>query len=214
MSRARLEQGMKALLVGCLEEKHPGAQVYFSRRGRAVLEYACGEARPGTPLTPDSITAWFSACKPLTAMAVAILYDRGLLELDDPVRRYIPAFGNGKESCTVRNVLTHQGGFAGAVANPGASSTEDIIAGICAWPAEYPPGSRAGYHPTGGWFVLGEIVRLIDGRPIDRFVAEELFAPLGMADSHMGMPAELQRKLEPRLALVAVGKTDREPYAD
>ena len=214
MSRARLEQGMEALLKGCEEGKHPGAQAYVSRSGRAVLEFACGEARPGRPITPDSITAWFSACKPLTAMAVAMLYDRGLLELDDPVRRYLPAFANGKESCSIRHVLTHQGGFAGAVTHPGNRSTEEIIAEICAWPDEYPPGAKAGYHPTGGWYVLGEILRIIDGRPIDRFVAEELFAPLGMADSHMGLTETERKRLEPRLALVALGNTDREPYAD
>lgn len=214
MSRERIRGAMATLLAGCEAERHPGAQVYISRGGRAVLEYACGEARPGQPLTPDSITAWFSACKPLTAMAVALLYDRQLIGLDDPVQKYIPAFAGGKESCTIRHVLTHQGGFAGAVTNPGARTTEEIIAEICAWPAEYAPGAKAGYHPTGGWYVLGEIVRSVDGRAIDRFLAEELFGPLGMADSHMGMSRQTQQELEPRIALVALGKSDREPYAN
>ncbi len=213
MSRDGLERGMAALAAGCLDGRHPGAQAYVSRGGKAVLEFACGEARPGAPLTCDGIMAWFSASKPLTAMAIAILYDRGLLELDDPVRRYIPGFGNGKEACTIHHVLTHQGGFAGAVTEPGNRSAEEIIAEISAHPAEYPPGGKAGYHPTGGWFVLGEIVRVVDGRGIDRFVAEELFAPLGMRDSTMGIPEARQAELDGRMAWVALGKSERKPFA-
>ncbi|MCZ6730209.1 MAG: serine hydrolase [SAR324 cluster bacterium] len=213
MAREPLERGMATLLAGCADGRHPGAQAYLSRHGTALLEYACGEARPGAPLTPDSLTAWFSACKPLTAMAIAMLYDQGLLDLDDPVRRFIPAFGNGKEACTIRHVLTHQGGFANAVTAPQGRGAEEIIAEICAYPAEYPPGGKAGYHPTGGWYVLGEIVRVIDGRGIGQYVAEQLFAPLGMHGSQMGIPAERQRELNSRLALVAVGVSEREPFA-
>ncbi len=213
MAAPPLEQAMRGLAQGCAEGKHPGAQLYVSRFGRAVLEYACGEAAPGIPLSCDSLMAWFSASKPVTAMAIALLLDRGLLGLDDPVRRYLPAFANGKERCTIRNVLTHQGGFSQAVPSPAGRTTEEIIAEICVHPAEYPPGSKAGYHPTGGWYVLAEIVRIVDGRPIDRFADEEFFRPLGMESTRMGIPPAQQPELRPRLARVALGKTEREPYA-
>lgn len=214
MDRARLESGLATLVDGVRAELHPGAQVYVSRNGRPVLEFACGEARPGVAMTPDSLTAWFSASKPVTAMAIAILYDRGQVGLDDPVQSYLPDFGNGKQSCTIRHVLTHTGGFGNSFPErEQEKSWQELIAAICAYPAEYPPGSKAGYHPGSGWFVLGEIIRVADGRTVDRFVAEELFAPLGMADSWMGIPEPRQRELGERIAHVAIGKTERRPYA-
>ena len=214
MARDSLQAALEGLCEGVELGQHPGAQVYLSRHGQPLLEFACGEAAPGVPLGIDTVTAWFSACKPLTAMAIALLYDRGRLGLDDPVSRYLPGFRNGKESCTLRHVLTHQGGFAGAVRHDDTRTWDEIIAAICAHPAEYLPGTRAGYHPTAGWYVLGEIVRLVDGRPVQRFLADELLEPLGMADSRLGIPPAEQRRLGPRLARVALGMTERQPYAD
>ena len=49
------------------------------------------------------------------------------------------------------------------------------------------PGTKAGYHPTSTWTVLGEVVRRVDGRPFERYVREEIFLPLGMADCFIGM---------------------------
>jgi CubicO group peptidase (beta-lactamase class C family) len=212
LARPVLEEGLELLARGVADGRHAGAQVAVSRHGRLVVEYALGEAAPGRPLTMEHLTAWFSASKPATALAIARLYDRGALALDDPVRRYLPAFGAGKERCTIRHVLTHTGGFAGALDARAQLSWGETLERICAHPAEYAPGTRAGYHSTTGWYVLGEIVHRIDGRPIDRFVAEELFAPLGMEASRMGIPEAQQRILEHRLARVQRGRTEREPF--
>jgi CubicO group peptidase (beta-lactamase class C family) len=213
MDQATLEPGLASLVRGVEDGRHMGAQVYVSRQGKSVLEFVCGEAGPGTPMTPDHVTVWFSCTKPLVAMAVALLYDRGRLDIDDRVQRYLPAFANGKETCTLRNVLTHQGGFTGAMSILANKSPEETLTAICTYPAEYPPGTKAGYHPTAGWFVLGEIVRVVDGRPIDRFVAEEILQPLGMRDSHMGISPAEQAKLGKRLATVALGSTQAQHYA-
>ncbi len=214
LERAVLAEGPALLAQGVAAGLHAGAQLYVSRHGRPVLEAAVGEAAPGQPMTAEHLTAWFSACKPVTALAIALLYDRGALALDDPVRRYLPEFGAGKERCTIRQVLTHQGGFAGALDVREPLEWDEAIARIGAYPAEYPPGSKAGYHSSTGWFVLGEIVRRSDGRPIDRFVAEEVFAPLGMSASRMGIPAPQQRTLEHRLARVQLGRTERPPFVE
>jgi CubicO group peptidase (beta-lactamase class C family) len=213
MDRSAIEEGLAALERGVADGRHAGAQVYASRHGRAVLEFACGEAAPGIPMTRDSITAWFSCTKPVVAMAMALLYDRGAIDLDDPVRRYLPDFGAGKERCTLRHVLTHTGGFAGAVTVLDAKPWAETLADICAYPAEYPPGSKAGYHPTAGWYVLGEVARVVDGRPIDRFLAEEILLPLGMDETALGIPLQHQARLGGRLARVALGRADGPHYA-
>jgi CubicO group peptidase (beta-lactamase class C family) len=212
MAREALLEAVAALEMGRAAGQHPAAQLYVSRLGRPLLEFACGDSLAGGAVTPDSVLPWFSSCKPLTAMAIAWLYERGRLDLDDPVVRYIPEFGNGKERCTVRHVLTHQGGFPSALSDRADKGWAQAIAEICAAPAEHAPGARAAYHHVSGWYILGELVRRIDGRPIERFLAEEFFHPLEMRDSHMGISPEAQRALGPRLARVALGRSDKPPY--
>ena len=213
IERETLAVGLGALEQGVREGMHPGAQVYVSLGGTSVVDFACGEASPGQAMTPDSLVSWFSACKPLTAMAIALLFDRGDLTLDDPVRRFIPAFGNGKETCTVRHVLTHTGGFAGALQSAWDKSWEEIIQIICAHPVEYPPGSKAGYHSLVGWYVLAELVRRIDGRGIELFLKQEFFEPLAMTDTTMGMDADTRQKVGDRIATVSRGNTERPHFA-
>ena len=208
-----LAEAPQLLEAGRDAGQHNGAQVVIARHGTVALEAAIGEAAPGRPLTPDSLLPWFSASKPVIAMAVAMLYEQGKLGLDDPVRRYLPAFGNGKEACTLRHVLTHQGGFAGSVHHDKHLDWQGVLDAVCAHPAEYPPGEKAGYHPTSGWYVLAEVVQQIDGRPIAQFVAEEIFAPLDMTDSHLGLPPERRAALGDRLAMVHQGASEREPFA-
>jgi CubicO group peptidase (beta-lactamase class C family) len=79
---------------------------------------------------------------------------------------------------------------------------DEIVARICARPLEpsWTPGRRAGYHLTSSWFVLGELVRRLDGRPCERFVRDEICRPLGLDATSLGVPpAELARE-RPRLA--------------
>jgi len=213
MDAAALQEGLDNLRRGVADGRHAGAQLYVSRFGKPVVDFACGDAAPGRPMTPETLTAWFSAGKPLTAMAIALLLDRGQVDLDDPVRRYLPEFGAGKEACTLRHVLTHQGGFTGAASHADTMTWDETLAAICAYPAEYAPGTRAGYHSTAGWYVLAEVLRRVDGRGIDRFLAEEFFGPLGMRDSHLGIPPAQQARLRPRLAQVQLGRTEREHFA-
>jgi CubicO group peptidase (beta-lactamase class C family) len=183
-SLALLDQGRAAGL-------HRGAQLYVSLRGQSVAEAAIGESRPGVPMTADTINLWFSSGKPLTAVAIAQSLERGLLSLDDPVARFIPEFAtHGKESSTIRHLLTHTAGFRDADKLPSDLGWEETIARICATPAEadWPPGKRAGYQYFSSWFVLGEMVRRLDGRAFGDYIREEILLPLGMSDSWMGIP--------------------------
>jgi CubicO group peptidase (beta-lactamase class C family) len=181
---------------------HPGAQLYVSLRGEVVCHAAVGEARAGVPLRPDHITMWYSSTKPLTAVALLQLVERGHLGLDDRVGRYVSGWGAGKERCTLRHVLTHMGGFARAETFDDDISWDEAMARIAAHPAEYEPGTRAGYHPSSGWKVLGEVVRVVDGRPIEVYLADEVMRPAGMADTWLGIPLADQERLGDRLAPV------------
>src|SRR5581483_10385650 len=94
---------------------------------------AIGEARPGVPMTSDTLMLWLSATKPVTAVCVAQLWERGGLGLDDRVMQHIPEFGvGGKDAITIRHLLTHTAGIRAAASNSSRSPWDETIAKICA----------------------------------------------------------------------------------
>jgi len=186
------------------EGRHECAQCYVSVGGEPVLDVAIGESIPGRALRTDDLMLWYSSGKPLTTAAILRLWERGQLGLDDLVADYIDGWGNGKELCTLRNVLTHTGGFP---MFRDKSFDEDIsyaetIRRIAAHPADWVPGTAASYHPVTGWKVLGAIVEAVDGRPIDRYLRDEIIDPLGMANSSLGIPLDEQQELGDRIVPV------------
>jgi len=184
---------------------HTGAQLYLSVDGKVLADVGLGEARPGTPMQPDTIMLWLSATKPITAVVVAQLCERGKLALDDPVARFIPEFGNGgKERITIRHLLTHTGGFRAADKLPAELGWSEALQGICETPGEpgWVPGEKAGYHVSSSWLLLAEVVRRLTGSPYYREVREKVFQPLGMNDSWIGMPPESYRRYAARIGLM------------
>jgi CubicO group peptidase (beta-lactamase class C family) len=175
---------------------HLGAQVYVAAAGEVVADAGIGQARAGRPMSTDQMVIWFSMTKPSVAVAIAQLWERGELELDDRVVRFVPEFGaHGKDRITLRHLLTHTAGFrAGDQVRSAAPDPDawwdEVVAGVCAVEPEpgWVPGRKAGYHLTCGMTMLGEVVRRVDGRPFGRFVREEVFEPLGMTDCWVGMP--------------------------
>jgi len=182
------------------DDLHDCAQCYVSVRAEPVLDVAVGEVA-GRRLRTDDVMLWYSSGKPLTTVAVLQLWERGLLQLDDPVGRFVGGWAGGKERCTLRHVLTHTGGFPmyRDKAFDRDVSYRETIERIAAHPADWEPGTAAGYHPVTGWKVLGAVVEAVDGRPIDRYLADEIFGPLGLANTYLGIPSEQQRALGDRL---------------
>src|SRR5262245_37387513 len=87
---------------GIRDGLHPGAQLCVFHRGEVLIDEAFGSAREGVPMQRDSIMLWFSAGKPLTAVAIGQLVERELLTWETRVDEVIPEFAqNGKESVTV-----------------------------------------------------------------------------------------------------------------
>ena len=185
-----------ALLEKLQQEKvQIGSQVFISRHGKTLADFAMGLSRQDVAMTPETMMIWFSSTKAVTAVAVAQQWERGKFELDDPVAKFIPEFGNrGKEAVTIRHVLTHRGGFR--MADGGnASLTRTMPDNLkviyqAELEAGWVPGKKAGYHPTSGWFILGELVQRTSGKPFSRYVREEIFLPLGMQDCWIGMPVD------------------------
>jgi CubicO group peptidase (beta-lactamase class C family) len=174
--------------IALIRERGSPAQLRVHARGRVVLDesYRC---------QPDSLFILFSAGKPLVALGVHLLAERGKLALDDPVATYWPEFGQrGKHGITVRHVLQHRGGLPVARGMPlDALLMTDWAASVRAIEqaaAAYPPGEVPAYHILTFGFILGEVVQRVTGRPVRDFLRDELLEPLGLGrDMSLGLPA-------------------------
>jgi len=173
-----------ALIEAGIGTLHGGAQLYVYTDGE-VQDWAFGD------MQPETRALWMSSVKPFTALAVARLVEAGKVDWQDPVAKHLPAFGaNGKEGVTLWHILTHTGGFREPHASWKPAELEDIVERICAGPLEedWVPGEKAGYHPDTSWYVLAELVRRIDGRPINQYLRDEIFSRFDMPNSFLGIP--------------------------
>ena len=175
-----------------------GAGVAVTVDGEPVVELWAGHADPARsrPWTRDTIVHLYSVTKGMTALCLLRLVERGALALDAPVARYWPEFAQaGKEKIPVDWLLSHRAGLQAlrTPLPPEALYDWDAVCTALAAAAPCLPPGRLGYHPlTFGWLV-GELVRRVDGRSVGRFFREEIALPLG-ADLHIGLtPAEEKR---------------------
>jgi CubicO group peptidase (beta-lactamase class C family) len=166
----------------------PGGQAVVRAGGEELLNLAVGVARgfrPGegapVPVTADTPFQVMSASKPIVAFSVAVLEDRGLLDVERPVSHYIPEFGReGKEDITVLDVLTHRSGvLVPRLWNAPEmwGEWERVQEEIWRSPPRYHKGTLA-YHPLEFGWILGELVRRVAGLSLPGFLGEILPGPL------------------------------------
>lgn len=206
-----LPKTTEAIQTGIHLHWNPGAQLCVWHDGVLVTNSAAGHAAHDILMQPDSINLWFSSGKPIAAVAVSLLKQDGLLDYDEPVATYWPEFAQGgKESITTRHILTHTAGIRTAEIADTADQHEDVLQIIAAARLErdWEPGKKAGYHPTSGWHVLGEIVRRLSDVPYDIFTGEQIFAPLGMESSFFTITQQEASRLGNRLAVMHQSKAD------
>ena len=178
-----------------------GAALAVTIEGEPLVDLWAGhaDAARSRPWERDTIVNTFSCTKGMAALCAHMLVDRGALDVEAPVARYWPEFAQaGKEGVLVRHVLSHTAGLP-AVREPlPEGALYDWPAMTAALERQEPwwePGARQGYHQRTYGFLVGEIVRRIDGRSLGAFFREEVAEPLG-ADYHIGLPEEH----EPRVA--------------
>jgi CubicO group peptidase (beta-lactamase class C family) len=176
------------------ERGESGASVCVILDGEPVVDLWGGVADEaiGRPWEQDTMNVIFSCSKGLAALCGNMLIDRGLLDLDAPIARYWPEFAQkGKAEIPVRMAFNHQSGVfhVDEIVPPGGFNDWDAMIGrIERTRPAWEPGTRAGYHGlTIGW-LIGELVRRIDGRSIGTFFHNEVADPLGL-DAWIGLPA-------------------------
>ncbi|HVJ67353.1 MAG TPA: serine hydrolase domain-containing protein, partial [Caulifigura sp.] len=129
----------------------------------------------------------------LTAVAILREIERGRLLLDQPVFEVIPEFGvKGKQSITIRHLLTHTAGLEATPVGWPQAPWNSIIERICERPIRdgFIVGQTAAYDPSISWFVLGELLRRVDGRMPQVIVQDDICRPIGMMTTWMAMTAE------------------------
>lgn len=206
---------VQAVEDGFAKGWHLGAQVYVSRDGVTRADFALGEAARGVPMTTDTLLLWQSCTKPTVAVAAGRLWEQNLLDWDDPVAKFLPAFAaNGKGGVTLRHILTHTAGFPNVEIPWESETRERILQRLADAPLEpgWVPGEKAGYHALSSWFVLGAVLQRLDGRPVERIVREDIFEPLGMHDSWLAMTPDAYYEYGERIGpLFDTSRGDPEP---
>ncbi|PZQ63440.1 MAG: hypothetical protein DI570_09045 [Phenylobacterium zucineum] len=178
-----------------------GAALAVYWRGERVVHLWGGQRAPGgAPWTPDTLVNIWSATKGLTAVLMARLVDRGLVDYEAPVARYWPEFAQaGKSDIRVIDLLTHQSGLNGfhEPTTIEQFADWDLLTGRLAAQAPlWPPRAHASYHAMTFGFLAGEVARRVTGlSPRDLF-RSELAAPLA-ADVNLGLPADARERLAP-----------------
>ena len=179
----------------------PGGVLWLEHDG-AVYEKAYGNRSlvPDVePMTEDTIFDMASLTKVMaTTPAVMLLIQRGQVEVDAPVSKYIPEFtGGGKEKVTVRELLTHTSGLPPDIET--ATDWHGWDTGIqkaCGMKLDTTPGTHFKYSDI-NFLLLGEIVRRVSNTPLNEFVQKEIYGPLKMTDTGYLPPESKLARIAP-----------------
>lgn len=205
----RFEGVRRAFDAGFAKHGELGAAVSVVQGGRTVVDLWGGhqdEARTAA-WQRDTLVNVFSVTKGVVATCLAMLADRGRLDVDAPVSDYWPEFAAaGKQHVRVSELLAHQAGLPAVRARLPDDAHIDwnvMTAALAAERPWWPPGRALGYHAiTWGW-LAGEVLRRVDGRSAGVFLREEIATPLGL-DLHLGAPAEIDARTS-RIAAGSAG---------
>jgi CubicO group peptidase (beta-lactamase class C family) len=180
-----------------------GASCCLTLEGRTVADLWGGRvAVDGAAWTRDTISIVFSATKGATALCAHMAADRGQLDLDAPVTRYWPTFGQaGKEEALVTMMLDHSVGLPHlrTKVKKGGFYDYDYMIGLLEREEPFwKPGIRNGYHGITLAWTIGEMVHRSTGKRLGAFFDEEVAKPLGL-DFAIGLPADREPRVAPMI---------------
>lgn len=205
---ARLERVGKAIRKDIEGKLYDGAALFVARGGQEVLRDAWGFAdrAVGRELAVEDPFFTMSLGKQYTVAVVLNRVEQGQMALRMRVAEIIPEFGKvGKERITLEQLLTHTSGVVTMIPTmPQAdiSNLQEFVAAICESPAETRPGDRVHYSILAAHSVMAEMVRRVDGgkRSFRDIIRDDLFEPLGMKNTSLGLRADLAERMCPVVA--------------
>jgi CubicO group peptidase (beta-lactamase class C family) len=205
--RERFAAAYSVLQRGIDEHAFPGAAFGVYLNGKVVALDAVGRFTydPNSPpVDPATVYDLASVTKVVAATAAAmLLYDRGKLDLEQPLGDILPGFVIGSESprtrcdVTLRTLLAHSSGLPAYARLFEISATPaDLLANCLHMPLEAPPGARAEYSDI-GFILLGKALEMLAREPLDVFCRREIFTPLGMTATRYQPPFPWRHSIPP-----------------
>lgn len=214
MSSDKLALVDDAMQESINEKKIPGGIVVIARHGKIVHFKAYGkmDLEADKPMKADSILRFYSMTKAITTTAAMMLVDEGKLSVEDPVSKYLPEIGNvsvangdksrpARRTMTVADLMLHTAGYSyggsGIPAHDKAYSELNVMdtgatleamqAKLSKLPLAFEPGTDWQYGISID--VLGRVVEVASGQPLDTFFKERIFEPLDMPDTAFYVPS-------------------------
>ncbi|TDP49179.1 serine hydrolase domain-containing protein [Zavarzinia compransoris] len=199
---ARLPRAIEADVEAALID---GAVVIVARGGKIVLHRAFGHAHrdSGRAMALDDVFMSMSLSKQFTNLSVLQRIERGEIAIDTPVAAVVPEFAeHGKDSITIGHLMTHASGLPPVILGDRSLNAADIgsvAAALSRAVPLCPPGEKVMYSPVLAHGLLAEIVRRLDGggRRFARILAEDVFEPIGMTETALGIPDHLRPRYVP-----------------
>jgi len=175
-----------AVAAAIAAKKLPGCVVVIGRHDRVLFARAYGSRSVlpvVTPMTLDTVFDLASLTKPVaTAASILVLVDRGQVDLEAPLQKYLPELGEAGKG-TLREALTHTAGFlADTPTADYEAGVEEAVRRIARTRLRYAPGTETHYSDV-GFLLLGEVVRRVSGQHLEAFAEEAVFGPLGMKET-------------------------------
>lgn len=207
LDRTLLAENIETRLLGDIRDNNMfGASVIVKQSGNTVYKNHFGTVSCDSriPVSDKTVYRLASMTKPVTAVAVLILEDRGFLSTDDPIEYYLPSFSapyllgeNGEkvpvtEKIKISHLLTHTSGVgSGAIHNRTESlitqkdraTVESYVDFVSRQPLSFIPGTKQEYSPFAAFSVLVAIVQKLTGCDFENFIKREIFMPLSMTDT-------------------------------
>jgi CubicO group peptidase (beta-lactamase class C family) len=201
----RAQRRMQELLNDLVRDGYErGIQLAVYLDGKLVVDVFAGvtDATAKRPVDGETLFPVFSCTKGIASTLAHILAERGKLNYDAPIAEYWPAFAaNGKGGIKVRHALNHTAGLQFMPMGIGYKELCDWDSMCAAMAREKPvsaPGEMMAYHAVTYSWLVGEVLRRVDGRPFEKMLNDEICAPLGLRDLYVGIPDEV----EPRVAML------------
>jgi CubicO group peptidase (beta-lactamase class C family) len=181
----------------------PGGAILVGRNGKVVAARRFGRQGPeadAEPLRKDALFYMASCTKPIIYMAGMMLVERGLLNLNDRVTRYIPEYkGEGKEDTLVLHFFTHTSGLPDELPNnaalrKGNAPLKKFIEECIKTDLLFKPGTRHSYSSS-ATLLTAEIVQRLSGMTIQEFLRKEIIQPLGLKSTGLGSQGFARERL-------------------
>jgi CubicO group peptidase (beta-lactamase class C family) len=195
MSAARLKIVNEILTEETKSKRVTAASVLVARKGVIVLRGGWGSLTPEAgsgKAGPETVYLLASISKPITVLLLMLLVERGLISLADPVQKYLPEFkGPDREKVRVKDLLTHTSGLPDMLPEniklrEANAPLKDFVKGAMTTPLLFKPGTSFSYSSM-GTLLAAEIVERVTKMPLAEFEQRELFEPLKMKNSCLGL---------------------------